>query len=582
MKKIIDIILVIFILCTVSVALFSCGSDETENLNKDETKYLNNDDLFFASGCDFTLIENYFKENGNESDEKYIISGTRGQTAYSITYSSPYKQMEVISAYSTKESLLGIAYEYTYCGAIQINLNESLTKAKYVGQYDHQALDVYSGAISYYTADFTFKDVKYISLTDVTDYKNISCSGEITSASNRRLANKHFNKDEIGSKCYERIEECLVALDNLFKSIDENYKIANKYIDPTKCNHVSVTNKGIPPTCLEDGLTDGEHCKICNIVLEEKKSIPARGHNSVVISGYSATCTENGLTDGEECSTCGTVIIEQSEIPAGHNYVNRECVACHKLEPSQGLTFTSAYLDGYGSCYGVSGIGSCTDSLLVIPDTYNDLPVKVISNEAFKGNNLIEKVVMTDNITHIGKLAFYECKNLNNIILSQSLDSIGSNAFYDTGIYNNTSNWNNGVLYIDNYLIKATKELTGDYEVKNGTVLISDSAFYLCENLSAVILPDSVLYINAHAFSYCKSLVLVEMSRNILEIEEYAFNRCGISDIYIPKTIKFIGYDAFTYPLQSVNYEGTVSDWHQINIKNRFYNCQIICSNGVI
>ena len=52
--------------------------------------------------------------------------------------------------------------------------------------------------------------------------------------------------------------------------------------------------------------------------------------------------------------------------------------------PSEsGLTF-ELHSDGY-TCY-VSGIGTCTDTEIVIPDYYNGLPVTNIGGSAFKGS----------------------------------------------------------------------------------------------------------------------------------------------------------------------------------------------------
>ena len=39
----------------------------------------------------------------------------------------------------------------------------------------------------------------------------------------------------------------------------------------------------------------------------------------------------------------------------------------------------------YENYYVVTGIGDYTGSTITIPNTYNDLPVKRIENEAFKG-----------------------------------------------------------------------------------------------------------------------------------------------------------------------------------------------------
>ena len=79
--------------------------------------------------------------------------------------------------------------------------------------------------------------------------------------------------------------------------------------------------------------------------------------------------------------------------------------ACHKLPaeqpdanlptPSEGLEYG---INNDGQSYEVTGIGECEDSALVIPQTYNGLPV-----------------------TSIGDWAFYGCYNLKSVTFEGSV-----------------------------------------------------------------------------------------------------------------------------------------------------------------
>ena len=81
-----------------------------------------------------------------------------------------------------------------------------------------------------------------------------------------------------------------------------------------------VQDPGKEPTCTEPGLTEGSHCDLCGMVLEEQKEIPATGHTSVVDKA-TATCTEPGLTEGSHCSVCEEVLVKQEQVPAlGHDW----------------------------------------------------------------------------------------------------------------------------------------------------------------------------------------------------------------------------------------------------------------------
>ena len=83
--------------------------------------------------------------------------------------------------------------------------------------------------------------------------------------------------------------------------------------------HQSEVIPGVPATCTEAGLTEGEKCSVCGEILVAQEEIPALGHTEEVLPAVAATCTEAGLTEGEKCSVCGEILVAQEEIPAlGH------------------------------------------------------------------------------------------------------------------------------------------------------------------------------------------------------------------------------------------------------------------------
>ena len=67
-----------------------------------------------------------------------------------------------------------------------------------------------------------------------------------------------------------------------------------------------------------------------------------------------------------------------------------------------------------GTYYIVTGMGECNISDIVIPDTYNGLPVKEIGNNAFE-NNMIITSVDIGSINTIGIYAFKNCSLLKDI-----------------------------------------------------------------------------------------------------------------------------------------------------------------------
>ena len=145
----------------------------------------------------------------------------------------------------------------------------------------------------------------------------------------------------------------------------------------------------------------------------------------------SPTCFENG-TEERYCD-CGQV--QSKNIPAlGHNYVDGECTNCGDIKEmdnppatySEGLEFT---LNEENQSYAVTGIGTCTDTDIFIPNTYEGLPVTSIDSYAFSGCTGLKSVVIGDSVTSISRGAFEGCVGLTSIVIPGSVTSIDWYAF---------------------------------------------------------------------------------------------------------------------------------------------------------
>lgn len=102
--------------------------------------------------------------------------------------------------------------------------------------------------------------------------------------------------------------------------------------------------------------------------------------------------------------------------------------------------------------------------------------------------DLSEKIY--NGIKHIGKKAFYNCRNLQEIILPDSLESIGESAF-------------SGCTALRSIKIPPSLRT------------IDDGAFAGCTNLSEIVLPDSLKSIGMYAFSGCSSLQRVHLPYSV-------------------------------------------------------------------
>ena len=134
----------------------------------------------------------------------------------------------------------------------------------------------------------------------------------------------------------------------------------------------------------------------------------------------------------------------------------------------------------YDSWCVVSGIGTCTDAHIIIPDTYNGLPVTSIGDFAFRGCQDLTSITIPASITSIGEGAFNNCDNLKNVYISDlaawcKIDF----AFVASPLHNGTTLYLNGV---------QPKDIT----IPDGITNIGNYTFINCTSLTRVTIPEGV------------------------------------------------------------------------------------------
>ena len=209
--------------------------------------------------------------------------------------------------------------------------------------------------------------------------------------------------------------------------------------------------------------------------------------------------------------------------------------------------------------------------------------VTSIGNRAFYNYPILAQVNIGNTVTSIGNYAFGYCSALTQVTIPDGVTSIGSSAFYKTALYDNAANWTNNVLYIDNCLIDATRELSGNYEIAAGTRVIADWAFTNLE-LREITIPNTVTHIGELAFCGCEALTRVTLPNSITSIENGTFLGCDVlTQINIPDGVTNIGDEAFRYcfALTEIIIPNSVTNIGEY----AFHNCmdleQVTIGNGV-
>ena len=171
-----------------------------------------------------------------------------------------------------------------------------------------------------------------------------------------------------------------------------------------------------------------------------------------------------------------------------------------------------------------------------------------IGRNAFNNCKSIKSVEIGESVTSIGSLAFSYCSGLTEVTIPNSVTSIDEYAFYNTGIYEDESNWDNGVLYIDNCLIEAKSDVVkGSYTIKKGTRIIGDGAFSDCSGLTSVTIGESVTSIGNYAFYGCSGLTSVTIPNSVTSIVSLAFYDCsGLIEVTIGESVTSIDEEAFS------------------------------------
>jgi len=148
-----------------------------------------------------------------------------------------------------------------------------------------------------------------------------------------------------------------------------------------------------------------------------------------------------------------------------------------------------------------------------------------ISDFAFANVSEITQILIPDSVVSIGENAFYGCENLETVTGGDNVEYIGADAFLGTEWLESQPD---GEVYIGKtlYAYKGEAPSGTIVSIAEGTVSISEFAFFGLYGLSDVVFPESLETIGAEAFAYCVNLGVVDVPITVENIGENAFDGC--------------------------------------------------------
>lgn len=176
-------------------------------------------------------------------------------------------------------------------------------------------------------------------------------------------------------------------------------------------------------------------------------------------------------------------------------------------------------------------LGCTSLSQITIPSNVDD-----ISYFAFYNCTSLTNVNIQNGVKGILYSAFGECSSLQNIMIPASVttieESVLSGCTSLEAIMVNSANTHYcsqyGVLFdiAMDTLIAFPNKSTAVYRIPDGVKVIGSGAFYLCDNLHSVTLPNTVISIHTDAFSFCDKLTTFRIPASVSHIESSAFGEC--------------------------------------------------------
>lgn len=170
-----------------------------------------------------------------------------------------------------------------------------------------------------------------------------------------------------------------------------------------------------------------------------------------------------------------------------------------------------------------------TDSYSLKTATINS-KCKIMVSGTFDGHSSLKSVVIPNSVTYIGSAMFEDCDSLTEVNYSGSIDNWAQIKFGGS---------NANPLYYEKQL-KINGKVVTEVNLTTATK-ISDYAFYNCDTLTSIVIPNSVTSIGSDAFSDCDGLTSVVIGNGVTSIGTSAFYSCNKLQFNEYENCKYLG-----------------------------------------
>lgn len=291
------------------------------------------------------------------------------------------------------------------------------------------------------------------------------------------------------------------------------------------------------------------------------------------------TVTSIGVSAFGNCTSLSEVIIPGAVTSIG-NLAFSGCTALNEVVLPPSLAFlggqafantalTSVVIPRSLTKVGSNGGGPFKDSALNTVEFESG--TQKIPAHICDGAAELTKVIFSNEEVSIGSDAFKGCGKLAGVVIPPTVRVIYSKAFANTGITGITIPKSVTRAGITEQSVLATNGIFSGSALKtivfeSGMTKIPSSICRGAASLTDVTIPDTVTEIGEYAFSGCKGFTKFTIPANVAVIHGNAFANSGITDIFIPKTVRRLGTSEVTpllsYPvfgggeLQTIEFEG--------------------------